>query len=217
MLHTVTFKDYGFDEFYRVYGEYKRNSTIRLLDREVAVKEFFHALVDFFIIYLVALNPRAYIGMDGRMASSSAFNIYFGLTLVTVFTIKTVTTSVTVKFAWTINMIILVLSLLVFFEDQNLIGLTMFFSTPSLIIFYVFAVITIFAKDQIIRHIVFNLGRKRKLVEFYNKVSERINLEEFDLPNQEFSLEELNEENQMIQKEVNSNKLKDINYSLRRT
>jgi len=48
-------------------------------------------------------------------------------------------------------------------------------------------------------------------------VSERVLLEEFDLPNQEFSIEELKEEHQSIQKQVNSNKLKDINYSLRRT
>lgn len=76
---------------------------------------------------------------------------------------------------------------------------------------------TIFAKDIIVRHLIFNFTRRRKAVEFYNKVSDCILLEEFDLPNQEFSLEELKEEHMNIQKEVNSNKLKDINYSLRRT
>jgi len=127
VLHTITFKDYGFDEYYRVYGEYKRNSTIRLLDRETVIKESFHALADFIIIWLVSLNPRAYISPDGRPASSGAFNIYFGLTLITVFTIKTLNSAVTIKFTTTLNFVILVLTLLVFFEDENLIGLTIFF------------------------------------------------------------------------------------------
>jgi hypothetical protein len=52
LIYDIFFKDYGYDQFYRIYGHYKYNFSFTLVEMEYVILDYVCALYDWLIIYL---------------------------------------------------------------------------------------------------------------------------------------------------------------------
>lgn len=84
-------------------------------------------------------------------------------------------------------MVVLALMLAFIFEDQDLVGIKELVSTPSMILTFFFTVGLLEFKhrcSQVVRMLLPTSGRAS--MEFYEKIEDRIFLEEYEDPDQEF-------------------------------
>lgn len=52
LIYAIFFKDYGYDQFYRIYGHYKYNFSFTLVETECVILDCIGALIDWLLIYM---------------------------------------------------------------------------------------------------------------------------------------------------------------------
>jgi len=52
LVYAIFFKDYGYDNFYRIYGHYKYNFSFTLVETEYVVLDYISSFVDWLLIYM---------------------------------------------------------------------------------------------------------------------------------------------------------------------
>ena len=79
LIYAIFFKDYGYDQFYRIYGHYKYNFSFTLVEMEYVGLDCICAFFDWLIIYfpfeLVGYEKQISL-KDGRNISKEAYNCY---------------------------------------------------------------------------------------------------------------------------------------------
>jgi len=102
--------------------------------------------------------------------------------------------------------------LLFFFDDDRLEGISEFATSPTLLFLTTFTILYVVVCSNAWRMVIQLLVKvNKKRMEFYIDVEDRLCFEEFELPNQEFHLEVLDEEMQEINHEVAKKKIQTIN------
>ena len=79
LIYAIFYKDYGYDQFYRIYGHYKYNFSFTLVELDYVVVDYMSAFFDWLIIYFPFEHrdvERMVSIRDGKNISKEAYNCY---------------------------------------------------------------------------------------------------------------------------------------------
>jgi len=71
LVYAIFFKDYGYDNFYRIYGHYKYNFSFTLVETEYVALDYICAFLDWLLIYL----PFEIVDYQRQISSLGGRNI----------------------------------------------------------------------------------------------------------------------------------------------
>jgi hypothetical protein len=192
LIYSTFYKDVSYEYLYRIYGHYKYNFSFSLVEYERILIDTSSALFDWAVIYmpheLISFqNPITLI--DGKNTSVNAFNCYRVILMELIFFYYFKGTNVQLTYSITSLTMLTIVGCGMIFDDENLIGVTQLFTTPCLLLTLVLQIMILslknYATDCCSKLLI---KRYADLHDWYADIEDRLSFEEYEDPNQSFSI-----------------------------
>jgi len=192
LIYSTFYKDVSYEYLYRIYGHYKYNFSFSLVEYECVVLDTLCALFDWLCVYLphefVSFeNPISLI--DGKNISGQAYNCYQVILMQIIFFYYFKNTNVQVTYSMSFLMILTLIGCGMIFDDDGLVGTTQLFTTPCMLFTLFLQAGCLSIRNSII-DVMSKLVVRRyaDLHDWYADIEDRLSYEEYEDPNQSFSI-----------------------------
>lgn len=188
-IFGISHKDHGFDQFHRIFGEYRNNQFVNLFSGSQALGTISKALFDAFLLCLFCLSQllitkwstTCVIASDGFAVSMEAYVCYNSIVLSLLQLKRMRDHSSNIEFFQPFYYLCFFLSIVFILEDDNLIGLKSLFTSPAMVLQLVMIALTIWLSENIYSFMRNYLPTKaREQMLFYKNVEEIIFMEEYE-------------------------------------
>lgn len=141
-LFGISHKDYGFDQFHRIFGEYRNNQFVNLFSGGQALQTSSKALIDAFLLCFFALSQQLFMQWSagpviyntGIVVSQEAHICYNSIILSLIQLKRMRDNNSNISFFQPFYYLCFFLSIIFVLEDDNLIGLRSLFQAPGMIL-----------------------------------------------------------------------------------
>jgi hypothetical protein len=178
---------------YRIFGHYKYNFSFNLVETEFVIVDSICALFDWTIIYLPFEllsygQPVSIIG--GHNISIQAYNCYQVILMQFTFFFYLKNTNVVVIYSMNTLLMITCIGVSMIFDDDNLVGTTQLFTSPTMLLCLLFQILMLMLRNTIVEVLSkLVIRRYADQLDWYADVEERLSYEEYEDPNQIFTIQ----------------------------
>lgn len=192
LVYATFYKDYGYDYLYRIYGHYKYNFSFSLVETEFVLVDSLCALFDWAVIYMPfeLFRMGAQISnVGGANVSKEAYNCYQVILMQVTFFMYLKNTNVQVIYSLSALGAMTFVGFVMIFDDDGLVGTSQLFTCPLMLLSLLFQVLMLSLRNscvEVLSKLV--LEKSSRLLEWYADVEERLSFEEYEDPDQTFSI-----------------------------
>ena len=193
LVFAMFFKEFVYDQFYRIYGHYKYNFSFTLVETEFVIIDYVMALFDFIFIYLPFENKdfveHVITTIEGRNISKEAYNCYQVVLMQIIFFYYYKNSNIQIIYQLVIQLTFTLIGIAMIFDDDGLVGSTQLLNCPTLLLTLLYQVLLLQLRNFCIS--VLNLVIRKQnaeLFSWYFDIEERLSYEMYEDINQTFSI-----------------------------
>lgn len=192
LVFAIFYKDYAYDYLYRIFGHYKYNFSFSLVETEFVILDSLCALFDWAVVYMpfemIEYGHEVSL-IDGHSGSKESYNCYQVIIIqITIFYYFR-NTNVQVIDSFYFILFMTLLAVLHVLGDDHLVGVTQFLTTPAMIFLVIFQALLLSLRNtlcEVMSKLL--LRRYADQLDWYADVEDRLSFEEYEDPNQFFSI-----------------------------
>ena len=192
LVHSMFYKDVGYEYLYRIYGHYKYNFSFSLVETEFVIIDSISAVVDWGAIYL-PFERASFLTcvslIQSQPISAQTYNCYQVILLQLIFYFYFRNTAVQVTYSMTILLAFTLIGCSMILDDDGLVGTTQLFTSPALLLTLAFQLLALAARntftDAMSKLVI---RRYADLHDWYSEIEDKLSFEEYEDPNQQFTI-----------------------------
>jgi len=141
LVYAIFYKDYGYDQFYRIYGRYKYNFSFTLVELDYVLVDYVSAFFDWLIVYFPFESEEAERMVsirDGKNISKEAYNCYQVILMQVIFFQYLRNTNIHIMYSQTLLFFLTMVGIAMIFDDDGLVGTIQLFTCPKLLLTLLF-------------------------------------------------------------------------------
>jgi len=218
LIYAIFYKDYAYDYLYRIFGHYKYNFSFSLVETEYVIIDSHCALYDWLVIYMpfeIFSYGTLVSLIEGKNISKEAYNCYQVILMQVTFFFYFRNTNIQVNYSLNSILVLTFIGIAMIFDDDGLIGTSQLFTCPALLIGLLFQMLMLSLRNTIVEVMSKLVFRKyADLLDWYADVEERLSFEEYEDPNQTFTIQQYQPLYQKINSATIQNTLRLINTNM---
>jgi hypothetical protein len=218
LIYAIFYKDYAYDYLYRIFGHYKYNFSFSLVETEYVIIDSLCALYDWLVIYMpfeIFSYGTLVSLIEGKNISKEAYNCYQVILMQVTFFFYFRNTNIQVNYSLNSILVLTFIGIAMIFDDDGLIGTSQLFTCPALLIGLLFQMLMLSLRNTIVEVMSKLVFRKyADLLDWYADVEERLSFEEYEDPNQTFTIQQYQPLYQKINSATIQNTLRLINTNM---
>jgi class 3 adenylate cyclase len=218
LTYAIYYKDYAHDYLYRIFGHYKYNFSFTLVEPEAVILDLSCAIFDWLVVFLPfeTFQYGALVSRVGsKNVSAEAVACHKVILLQVIFFFYFMKANVLVIYSVNVILLMTIIGVGMIFDDARLVGTAQFFTCPAMLFALFFQILVLCLRNVIAEVLTKLLIRKyADLLDWYQDVEDRLQFEEYEDPNQQFSIQQYPPLNHKIKSATILNTLRLINLNM---